>query len=162
MKKTIPAKVKRASQHRDLQAVLASLREQGYSSVKLAAGEPGAFRPNVDASRCEGKDDCAASTPSAPNVAAALHALGQTVPVATEVGPNILSLAHWTRLLEGELYAPRARLDWQTLLKRTFDHDLRVCPRCGQRMMVRAILTEASPLAAALARVQRSRGPPMP
>jgi 4Fe-4S ferredoxin len=63
MKKTIPAKVKRASQHRDLPAVLASLREQGYSSVKLAAGEPGAFRPNVDASRCEGKDDCAEVCP---------------------------------------------------------------------------------------------------
>jgi Putative transposase len=101
------------------------------------------------------------STPSAPNVAAALDAVAQTEPVATEVGPNLLSLAHWTRLLEGELYAPRARLDWQTLLKRTFDHDLRVCPRCGQRMMVRAILTEASQLAAALARVQRSRDPPM-
>ena len=63
MKKTIPAKVQRASQHPDLPNVLARLRTQGYPGAKLADGEPGAYRPKVNASRCEGKDDCAQVCP---------------------------------------------------------------------------------------------------
>ena len=55
--------------------------------------------------------------------------------VAVHAAPNVLSIAHWQRLLGGELYAPCARLDWATLLKRTFDTDVRDCVRCGGRMI---------------------------
>jgi hypothetical protein len=44
-------------------------------------------------------------------------------------------------LLRGKLYAPRARIHGQTLLRRTFHHNLRVCQRCRQWMMVRASVT---------------------
>ncbi len=58
--------------------------------------------------------------------------------IARLVAPNVLSLTHWDRLLDGELYASSTRLDWRTLSKRTFDIDLRVrvAPslRCGGRL----------------------------
>jgi len=31
---------------------------------------------------------------------------------ASRVAPNILSIAHWNRILGGELYAPLSRVDW--------------------------------------------------
>jgi len=36
---------------------------------------------------------------------------------AEQVAPNVLSIAHWERIVEGELYAATARIDWRTLLK---------------------------------------------
>jgi hypothetical protein len=36
---------------------------------------------------------------------------------ASRVAPNILSVAHWDRLLGGELYAPLSRADWVLLLR---------------------------------------------
>lgn len=80
--------------------------------------------------------------------------------VAERVAPNILSIAHWERLGDGELYAPLSRLDWATLLKRTFAIDIRVCLRCGGRLLVRAIVTEPAVIAARLAALRRSRDPP--
>ena len=80
--------------------------------------------------------------------------------VATQVAPNILSIAHWERLGGGELYAPLSRLDWATLLKRTFAIDLRGCLRRGGRLLVRAVVTEPAAIAARLAALRRSRDPP--
>ncbi len=40
------------------------------------------------------------------------------------VAPNVLSLAHWDQILQGERYATSSRIDWRTLLKRRFDADL--------------------------------------
>lgn len=76
------------------------------------------------------------------------------------VAPNVLSIAHWERFGGGELYAPLSRLDWATLLKRTFAIDLRVCPRCGGRLLVRALVTEPAAIAARLDALRRSRDPP--
>ncbi len=43
---------------------------------------------------------------------------------ASQVAPNILSIAHRSRIPGGELCAPLSRVDWATLLRRTFDVDL--------------------------------------
>ena len=83
-----------------------------------------------------------------------------TTGIAELVAPNVLSLAHWDRLLDGELYASSARLDWRTLLKRTFDVDLRVCVRCGGRLTVRAVVTAPAAIAKMLAVLRRPRAPP--
>jgi hypothetical protein len=56
---------------------------------------------------------------------------------AERIGPNILSIDHWRRLLDGELYASSSRIDWATLLKRTFESDVRLCARCGGRVQQR-------------------------
>ena len=79
---------------------------------------------------------------------------------AEEIAPNVLSIAHWERILEGELYAASARIDWRTLLKRTFDTELRVCARCGGRLVVRAVVTEPASVAKLLAALRRPRAPP--
>jgi hypothetical protein len=79
---------------------------------------------------------------------------------AAQVAPHVLSIAHWARLENGELYAPLSRLEWATLLKRTFSTDARVCPRCGGRMKVRAVVTDAASIGKLLAALRRPRAPP--
>lgn len=37
------------------------------------------------------------------------------------VAPNVLSLLHWDRLEQGALYASSSRIDWRSLLRRSFD-----------------------------------------
>jgi hypothetical protein len=79
---------------------------------------------------------------------------------ASQVAPNILSVAHWERLLGGELYAPLSRLDWATLLRRTFDVDVKSCGACGGRMTVRAVVTHPPSIAKLLRALRRPRAPP--
>ena len=102
-------------------------------------------------------DGRAAFVVAAPTVATASLT---TTGAAEQVAPHVLSIAHWDRLLEGELYATSSRLDWRTLLKRTFDTDLRVCVRCGGRLIVRAAVTDPATVARMLAALCRPRAPP--
>ena len=83
-----------------------------------------------------------------------------TTGIAERVAPNVLSLTHWDHLLDGELYASSTRLGWRTLLKRTFDVDLRVCVRCGGRLTVRAVVSAPAAIARMLAALRRPRAPP--
>ena len=78
----------------------------------------------------------AALVPTAsPVPTSTLLVTGTALPVA----PNILSIAHWNRLLGGELYAPLSRVDWATLLRRTFDVDVKRCTGCAGRMTCPAL-----------------------
>ena len=45
--------------------------------------------------------------------------------------PNVLSVKHWDRLLGGLLYAGSPRVDWASLLRRSFEVDVLRCARCG-------------------------------
>jgi hypothetical protein len=81
--------------------------------------------------------------------------------IAQRAGPNILSVAHWNRLGQGDLYAKTSRLDWRTLLRRTFHSDVRVCVRCGGPLEIRAVVTEPSSVARLLEALRRSRDPPV-
>ena len=76
------------------------------------------------------------------------------------VGPNVLSLAHWERLERGALYATSCRIDWRSLLRRTFDVDLRSCPRCGGNLHIRAVVTERDAIDKLLTALCRTRDPP--
>ena len=80
---------------------------------------------------------------------------------ASQVAPNILSIAQWHRILGGELYAPLSRVDWATLLRRTFDVDVKACAACGGRMTVRAVVTDPASIAKLLRALQRPRAPPV-
>jgi len=80
---------------------------------------------------------------------------------ALSVAPNILSIAHWDRLLGGALYAPLSRVDWATLLRRTFDVDVKRCNGCAGRMTVRAVVTDPASIARLLGALRRSRDPPV-
>ncbi len=76
------------------------------------------------------------------------------------LAPNILSLGHWARLHNGELYAAQPRVDWASLLRRTFDVDVKTCPKCSGRLEVRALVTDPMAAAAMLERLARPRAPP--
>ena len=55
---------------------------------------------------------------------------------------NVISAQHLERLLGGELLATGPRLDWATLLRRTFGLNLKNCPVCGDKMKPIAVITE--------------------
>ncbi len=54
------------------------------------------------------------------------------------------SLRHWDRLLGGALYAAIERVDWATLLRRSFGVDVLACAQCGGRLRVLGEVTDAA------------------
>jgi hypothetical protein len=91
-----------------------------------------------------------------PRPAVFAHALAAKSDAVEVVAPNVLSLAHWTRLRDGELYAQKPRIDWPTLMKRTFDVDVKTCPKCAGRLEVRAVVTDPATTAKILASLARA------
>jgi hypothetical protein len=65
----------------------------------------------------------------------------------------VLSVRHWGRLLGGALYAAPPRVDWATLLRRTFSVDVLKCPTCQGRMRVLGMVTERDAVRAILERL---------
>ena len=81
-----------------------------------------------------------AASPSAPAIdIATTTASGDE---ALVLAPNVLSVRHWNRLLGGLLYATTPRVDWATLMRRSFAVDVLQCPTCGGRLRVRGEITE--------------------
>lgn len=56
--------------------------------------------------------------------------------------PMRITIDHWGRLLNGELFAVSRRIDWNILLRRTFGVDSLTCPKCAGRMAVLATLMD--------------------
>ena len=56
--------------------------------------------------------------------------------------PRTLSADHWRRLDEGRLLARQPRVDWATLLRRTWAEDVLRCPRCRGRMALIEVVTD--------------------
>jgi hypothetical protein len=67
------------------------------------------------------------------------------------LAPNVIAVQHWDRLLHGVLYAASPRVDWATLLRRSFQIDVLECPKCHGRLRVVAVLTEREPVRRILA-----------
>ena len=84
------------------------------------------------------------------------HTLAAKSNAVELVAPNVLSMAHWARLLDGELYAAQPRMDWARLVRRTFDIDVMECAKCGGRLVVRAVVTAPESIAKILASLARS------
>ena len=63
-------------------------------------------------------------------------------PVAPAADPTVITVKHWNRLLEGELFAASSRVDWQLLLHRTFGFDALTCPKCAKKMRILATIIE--------------------
>jgi len=76
------------------------------------------------------------------------------------LAPNVVSVRHWDRLLGGALYAVSPRVDWASLLRRSFSVDVLQCPKCHGRLRVIAVITEREPIARILAHVGMPTGPP--
>ena len=59
-----------------------------------------------------------------------------------------------------ELEAAQPRVDWASLLPRTFEFDVKTCPLCAVRLEVRAVVTAPGSAAKILERLARPRAPP--
>ncbi len=122
-----------------------------------AAVAPRIERPGLGPSAQRGTGEAALVASASAVPTSTLLVTGAALPVA----PNILSISHWDRLLGGALYAPLSRVDWATLLRRTFDVDVKRCTGCAGRMTVRAVVTDPASIARLLGALRRSRDPPV-
>jgi hypothetical protein len=87
------------------------------------------------------------------------------------VGPNLITVPHWNRLLGGALLATSPRVPWATLMRRTFTIDTLACPACDGRLRLLGAITERATarkildhlgIAAEPVVVPRARGPDWP
>jgi hypothetical protein len=78
----------------------------------------------------------------------------------TRIAPNMLSVRHWERLMDGLLYAATPRVDWATLLRRTFEIDVMRCPTCDGRLRVLGSVTEPGVVRLMLERLGMPSGAP--
>ena len=76
------------------------------------------------------------------------------------LAPNVISVRHWDRLLGGLLYATSPRVDWATLLRRSFSVDVLECPKCHGRLRMIAVITEREPARRILAHLGLPTDPP--
>ena len=85
-----------------------------------------------------------------------------------DVLPNVLPASHLERMLGGVLLATSPRLDWATLMRRTYATDVLECPQCHGRQRILAAITapdtacqilECLGLPTAVARPARARDP---
>jgi hypothetical protein len=67
---------------------------------------------------------------------------------------------HWDRLMGGQLYAIRPRVDWARLLRRSFSVDVLECPKCHGRLRVVGVITEREPIQRILAHLGLPTDPP--
>ena len=79
-----------------------------------------------------------AAKPTAPSPRSPLA----LVPHSELIAPNVLSVSHWNRLRSGALLATSPRVDWASLLRRTFDADVLECPKCAGRLRVLGVVDE--------------------
>ena len=84
------------------------------------------------------------------------HTLAANSDALQVLTPHLLSVAHWARLADGELYAARPRVDWASLPA----FDVRTCPKCAGRLEVRAVVTAPESVAKILESFARPRAPP--
>jgi hypothetical protein len=143
---------------------------ESHAGCTKSSGEQGA-RGGDEARGCGSASAARVEPGAAPSIALAGLSIAPPAEIvrtstlvatgaASRVAPNILSIAHWERLLGGELYAPLSRVDWATLKRSTFDIDVKCCSKCSGRMTVRAVVTNAASIARLLGALRRSRDPP--
>ena len=58
------------------------------------------------------------------------------------IEPTAISVEHWGRLREGELFATSRDVEWAVLMQRTWGLDVLACPRCARKMRVLSTITE--------------------
>ena len=57
-------------------------------------------------------------------------------PRTEALSPNVIAVHHWDRLHAGALLAASPRIDWASLLRRTFGVDALECPKCASRIRI--------------------------
>jgi hypothetical protein len=80
--------------------------------------------------------------------------------VAPRPAASIIAVKHWDRLIGGLLYAVQPRMDWATLLRRSFSVDALDCPKCHGRLRVVSVITEREPVRRILSHLGLPTEPP--
>jgi hypothetical protein len=115
----------------------ATSKSASASPVSPAAQAPASPAPNGAA-----PPPPALAPASPPRVASGRAALAPApTPPRVLVEPTMISVAHWGRLDEGELFARARHVEWAVMMKRTFGFDVVRCSRCERRMKVIATVT---------------------
>jgi hypothetical protein len=70
--------------------------------------------------------------------------LARQIDGAEVPAPNVLSANHLDRIHGGLLFAATSNVPWAVLLARTFEVDIKACPRCEGRLVVRAVISDLS------------------
>jgi len=83
--------------------------------------------------------DAPSSPTGAQTTTATLHANAAHGAV---VGPTTITVKHWHRLLDGELFATSSHMEWAVLMQRSFGFDSLRCPKCDHKMRVLATILE--------------------
>ncbi len=97
-----------------------------------------------------------AAKPAAPSPRSPLA----LVPRSELLAPNVLSIQHWDRLHSGALLAKSPRVDWASLLRRTFDADVLECPKCAGRLRVLCVVDDPDVVRAFLDELAIAPAPP--
>jgi hypothetical protein len=73
-----------------------------------------------------------------------------------------LSIRHWERLKSGALAATTPRVDWASLMRRTFAPTFSSAPRCSGRLRVVAVIDDPTIIRTILdeLHIPRTRAPP--
>jgi hypothetical protein len=130
---------------------------QGKSTVARPAARPEPEAAGARAKPRHSRPDRGADQERHRNFAAAAIAVAPKPGSSARPGdvtvlaPNIVSVEHWDRLLGGLLYATSPRVDWASLLRRSFSVDVLECPKCRGRLEVVAVITEREPVQRILA-----------
>jgi Putative transposase/Transposase zinc-binding domain len=153
------------SGQRDLRLDKSAARcvRSGASRVRDAARGPAPVAATI-AGATPGRVTRAAPTPvpatiASPEPPAAISSAAQAGDVMV-LSPNIVSVRHWDRVMGGLLYAVTPRVDWATLLRRSFAVDVLQCPKCHGRLRVLAVITERAPVRRILAHLGMATEPP--
>ena len=77
------------------------------------------------------------------------------------VEPTTISIEHWGRLREGELFATSRYVEWAVLMKRTWGLNVLACPRCALKMRVLSTITDRTTIRRILTHL-RVRADPLP
>ena len=119
------------------------------AKVELSSRSPPVLRTPLGSAEPATAGNAGRGPPVEPRARRRPPSAGSTTTVAPAIptvvlAPNVLSVRHWGRLLGGTLYAATVRVDWATLLRRTFDVDVLRCPGCGGRLRVLGEITDAA------------------
>jgi hypothetical protein len=115
--------------------------------IRRKNGDAAAQRPASDGRGERADDDVRVPTGGLATISIAPPPPGDVIMLT----PNMISVQHWDRLLGGLLYATAPRVDWATLLRRSFATDVLECPKCHGRLRVLAVITEREPVRRVLA-----------
>ncbi|XXT92999.1 transposase [Sorangium sp. So ce764] len=110
--------------------------------ARAAKSEPCAGHAPLPAAPAPAPASPAPASPCAPPALSA-RSLAHAEPTV-RVEPTLISVLHWGRLLEGELFATSRYVEWAVLMKRSFGFDALRCPRCERRMRVLSTITDSA------------------